>query len=361
MITRPFLPSLLRKSKQLISRRCEDCFTHHIKCAGLSAISVTVMAQIGRHIMLGAGLQAIGNTPLVKLNTLVPDGAAEVWVKLEGGNPTGSYKDRMAISVLRTAMEQGDVKPGERVVEYTGGSTGTALAFVSAVMGLNFTAIFSDAFSKSKQAAMEAFGATVLIEPSVDGKISHELAERMKQRALALAAQPRHFYADQFGAPAVRHGYASLGREIAAAMPDGFDVFCAAVGTGAMLMGTLDGLHDSGQHPDVVAVEPEESQLLTTGVSGAHKVEGIAVFPAPPFLDRTVLKSIHVVAQDRAFEMCRQLARREGIFGGGSTGINVCAAIDQAIALGKGHRVVTVACDNGVKYLGGHIYPASAG
>ncbi len=304
----------------------------------------------------GGGLAAIGNTPLVRLGRLVPEGAAEVWVKLEGGNPTGSYKDRMAISVLSAALTRGDVSPGDTVVEFTGGSTGTALAFVSGVMGLKFIAVFADAFSKSKQQAMEAFGAKVLVEKSVDGKITHELAERMKQRALALSEKPSHYYADQFGSPDVGRGYVPMGQEIARSLDGDFDVFCAAVGTGAAMMGTLDGMHGCGAKPKVIALEPLQSPLLTTGKSGAHKVEGIAVFPAPPFLDKSVLSDVRTVDQDKGFEMCRRLAREEGIFGGGSTGLNVCAAIDLAVELGSGKRVVTFGCDNGVKYLGGHIY-----
>ncbi|MFD4421988.1 PLP-dependent cysteine synthase family protein [Agromyces sp. NPDC058484] len=304
----------------------------------------------------GGGLAAIGHTPLVRLGALVPEGAAEVWVKLEGGNPTGSYKDRMAISLLTRALERGDVRPGDTVVEYTGGSTGTALALVAGVLGLEFTAVFSDAFSDSKRQAMEAFGATVLIEPSDGGMITTELAERMKQRARALAEPPGHFYADQFGSPDVRPGYAPIGGEIAEALAGDLDVFCAAVGTGGALMGSLDGLLRAGVDPEVVTVEPAESPLLTTGVGGAHHVEGVAVFPDPPFLDRSVLADVRVVSQDRAFEMCRRLARVEGVFGGGSTGLNVCAAIDLAVELGAGHRVVTISADTGLKYLGGDIY-----
>ena len=305
---------------------------------------------------VGGGLAAIGNTPLVRLGKIVPDGAAEVWVKIEGGNPTGSYKDRMAISLLTAALERGDIVPGDTVVEFTGGSTGTALAFVCGILGLKFTAVFSDAFSHSKQQAMEAFGATVLVEKSDNGCITHELAERMKARALALAEEPSHHYADQFGSPDVRGGYRPMGDEIAAALDGGFDVFCTAVGTGATLMGTLDGLHRNGIEPQVVALEPTQSPLLTTGKSGAHKVEGIAVFPDPPFLDRSFLKEVRPVDQDKGFEMCRRLAREEGVFAGGSTGLNVCAAIDLAVEIGAGHRVVTLACDSGAKYLGGHIY-----
>ena len=308
---------------------------------------------------IGAGLAAIGNTPLVRLQKVVPEGAAEVWVKLEGGNPTGSYKDRMAVSVVKAAMDRGDASPGDTVVEFTGGSTGTALAFVCGVLGLKFTAIFSDAFSKSKQQAMEAFGAEVLVENSVDGKITHELAERMKARAYALADQPGHYYADQFGSPDVRKGYQPMGREIAKALDGDIDVFCAAVGTGGAMMGSLDGMREVGVAPKVVALEPSQSPLLTTGKSGAHKVEGIAVFPDPPFLDRSQVSEVRTVDQERAFEMCRKLARNEGVFGGGSTGLNVCAAIEIAMELGPGKRVVTFGCDNGAKYLGGPIYSPS--
>ncbi|GLI27681.1 cysteine synthase [Agromyces rhizosphaerae] len=302
------------------------------------------------------GLAAIGRTPLVRLEHLVPHGAAEVWVKVEGANPTGSYKDRMAVAVLTGALERGDVEPGDTVVEYTGGSTGTALAFVAGVLGLRFTAVFSDAFSDSKRQAMEAFGATVLVEPSGDGTITTELIDRMRQRAHALAEAPHAYYADQFGSPDVPRGYATMGAEIAEQLPGGPDVLCVAVGTGGALMGTLAGLRASGADPAVVAVEPAESALLTTGVPGAHRVEGVAVSVDPPFLDRTVLREVRAIEQDRAFEMCRTLARTEGVFGGGSTGLNVCAAIDEAVALGPGHRVVTIACDSGLKYLGGHIY-----
>ncbi len=305
---------------------------------------------------VGGGLSAIGGTPLVRLGPLVPEGAGEVWVKLEGGNPTGSYKDRMAVSVITSALARGDVAPGDTVVEYTGGSTGTAMAFVSAVLGLEFTAVFSDAFSLSKKQAMEAFGATVLIEPSHGGGITSELAGRMRDRAHALADRPGHYYADQFGSPDVRRGYASMGQEIAVALDGDLDVLCVGVGTGGALMGTLDGLQEAGIHPGVVAVEPAEAQLLGTGVPGSHRVEGVAVFTDPPFLDRSVLREIRAVAQERAFDMCRRLARTEGIFAGGSTGLNVCAAIELAVELGPGHRVVTVAADTGMKYLSGEIY-----
>ena len=301
-------------------------------------------------------LGAIGNTPLVRLKKLEPENGAEIWIKLEGGNPTGSYKDRMAASVIGRALERGDLRPGDRVVEYTGGSTGTALAFVSAVLGLRFVAVFSDAFSDSKRQAMEAFGAEVLVEKSEDGAITPELIQRMKSRAHALAEEPGTYYVDQFGSPDVRAGYEPMGREMARDLREGFDVLVAAVGTGAALMGTADGLSKEGIAPKVIALEPLQSPLLTTGKGGAHRVEGIGVGFEPPFLDRDKVDDIRAIDQEHAFEMCRRLAGTTGVFGGGSTGLNVAAAIELARELGPGKRIVTLGCDNGSKYLGGHIY-----
>lgn len=306
-----------------------------------------------------SALDAVGRTPLVRLRKFEPDQGAEIWLKLEGGNPTGSYKDRMAVSVLCRALERGDVRPGDRVVEYTGGSTGTALAFVSAVLGLKFTAVFSDAFSESKRLAMEAFGADVLVEKSGGGGITPELIARMKARAYGLAKEPGSFYADQFGSPDVRRGYEPMGREIVEDLNGHVDVLVAAVGTGAALMGAADGLKAAGAKPAVIALEPLQSPLLTSGKGGSHRVEGIGVGFVPPFLDRSQIKDVRAIDQERAFETCRKLASEAGIFGGGSTGLNVVAAIELARELGPGKRVVTLGCDNGAKYLGGHIYRRS--
>lgn len=304
-------------------------------------------------------LGAIGNTPLVRLRGFETGDGAEIWLKLEGGNPTGSYKDRMAAAVLGSAMRRGALRPGDRVVEYTGGSTGTALAFVAAVLGLRFTAVFSDAFSASKRLAMEAFGAEVLVEPSDDGRITPALIARMKARALALAGEPGSFYADQFGSPDVRAGYRPMGREIAADLDGRVDVLVAAVGTGAALMGAADGLRAAGAAPAVVALEPLQSPLLTTGTGGPHRVEGIGVGFAPPFLDRAQLAGIRAIDEELAFATCRRLAAEAGILAGGSTGLNVAAAAELAAEAGRGRRVVTLACDTGSKYLGGHIFRRS--
>lgn len=299
---------------------------------------------------------AIGNTPLVHLEQVVPEGCGQVWLKLEAGNPTGSYKDRMALSVIGRALERGDVVPGDRVVEYTGGSTGTALAFVAARAGLRMVAVSSDAFAAVKLRSMRAYGAEVIVEPSDGGNITPELIARMRDRAAALATEPGSFYADQFGSPDVPAGYQSLGAEISAtltAVTDGrLDVICAGVGTGGALMGTVAGLAQNGFEPEVVALEPSQSPLLTTGTGGPHRVEGIGVGFEPPFLDRERCHDIRTIDQDDAMAMCRRLAAEEGLLCGTSTGLNVCAAVELAAERGPDAIVVTFGCDNGSKYLG---------
>ena len=300
--------------------------------------------------------RSIGNTPLVRLARVVPDGCADVWLKLESGNPTGSYKDRMAISVIGRALDRGELQPGDRVVEYTGGSTGMALAFVCARLGLSFVAVSSDAFSDVKLRSMSAYGAEVLVEPSDGGAITPELIARMRERAYALAQEPGSFYADQFGSPDVRAGYEPMGAEIAEQAPSGVSLICAGVGTGGALMGAVDGLEQAGMNPDVVALEPAQSPLLTTGVGGPHRVEGIGVGFEPPFLDRSRCREIRAIDQDDAMAMARRLAAEEGLLCGVSTGLNVAAAVGLAAGLGPDHTVVTLGCDSGTKYLSGDVF-----
>ena len=296
-------------------------------------------------------LEAIGNTPLVRLERVVPGGCGEVWLKLESGNPTGSYKDRMAVSVIGRAIQRGDLGPGDRIVEYTGGSTGTALAFVAVRCGLRMLAVSSDAFADVKLRSMRSYGAEVIVEPSDNGAITPELISRMRDRAYALAEEPGSFYADQFGSPDVPAGYVPMGAEIAEQTGGRVDVLCAGVGTGGAIMGTIDGLELAGVVPDVVALEPLQSPLLTTGTGGPHRVEGLGVGFEPPFLDRDRCTEIRTVDQDLAMAMSRRLAAEEGLLCGVSTGLNVVAAIDLAREHGPGTIIVTFGCDNGNKYL----------
>ena len=238
---------------------------------------------------------SVGKTPLVQLGKVVPRGHGTVWLKMESSNPTGSYKDRMAVAVLGRALQRGDIKPGSKVVEYTGGSTGTSLAFVAARLGLRFVAVSSDAFSEEKLRSMRAYGAEVIVEKSDNGTITPELIARMKDRAHELASEKDCFYTDQLRSPDVLAGYEPMGAEIADQTDGAIDAICAGVGTGGALMGAAIGLENKGVQLDVVALEPAQAPLMTAGVGGAHRVEGIGVGFEPPFLDRTRCSDIRTV------------------------------------------------------------------
>ena len=293
----------------------------------------------------------VGNTPLIRLNLPKPNTRASIWLKVESGNPTGSYKDRMAISVIGEALKRGKLARDQTVVEYTGGSTGSALAFACACSGIKFTAIFSDAFSDIKRRTMEAFGAEVIVVPSLGKGISPALIEKMKRLAYDKVGKLNGFYADQFGSKDVVLGYQPMGIEIFNQIQGNIDVLCASVGTGGALMGTLDGLNLKGNFPHVVALEPSQSPLLTEGFGGPHHVEGVGVGFYPPFLDSRRVNQFLAVDQREAFEMKKNLAKNHGIFCGTSTGMNVVGALKLARKMSPNENIVTFGCDSGLKYL----------
>jgi cysteine synthase A len=245
-----------------------------------------------------------------------------------------------------------------RVVEYTGGSTGSSLALVCAVKGYRFTPISSDAFAREKLDTMRAFGGDLMMVPSDGGKISAELFARFREAVARETADPNVFWADQFNNPDVVEGYTAMGREILAQMDAPIHAFCAAVGSGGMLVGVSRALKAGGCTARVVALEPAESPVLTTGQSGAHRVEGVGVGFRPPHLQPGDYDEVRAVPEAVARAMARQLAREEGIFAGTSTGLNVSAAVELARRLGPEATVVTVAVDSGLKYLSGDLYSA---
>jgi cysteine synthase A len=299
-------------------------------------------------------LDAIGNTPIVKLRRLVPQDWADVYVKLEGGNPTGSYKDRMALAMVEGAEKRGDLRPGTTVVEYTGGSTGSSLAFVCAAKGYHFQVVSSDAFAVEKLKTMQAFGADLVILPSPQG-ITPELIPRMMAEAERLAASPNTFATDQMNNRDALDGYEVLGRELVEQLAARIDVFCAGVGTGGLLMGVARALRAAGMGTRVVALEPAGSPLLTTGRAGTHHVEGIGVGFVPPHLSEGDYEAM-AIDENEARQVARRLAREEGILAGVSSGLNVAGALRTAQALGRGHTVATVAVDTGLKYLSGGLF-----
>lgn len=301
-------------------------------------------------------LQAIGNTPLVHLNQVVQPNSADVFVKLEYFNPTGSYKDRMALSMIEEAEKGGDLHPGVSVVEYTGGSTGSSLAFVCAVKGYRFHVVSSDAFAREKLQTMKAFGAEVTVIPSQGGRITPDLVPRMMERAREIAGSGPCYFTNQLHNTDAVKGYEPIGRELLEQIDGPIHAFCAAVGTAHMLMGVARVLRPLNPSPHVVALEPASSPVLSKGIGGTHHVEGIGIGFVPPLLDKAFYDEARGINEDDAREMAWRLAREEGIFAGTSSGMNVAGACMLARELGPGHTVVTVAVDTGLKYLAGDLY-----
>jgi cysteine synthase len=303
------------------------------------------------------GLSAIGNTPVVRLTRMADDSCAEVWVKMEAANPTGSYKDRMALAMIEAAEADGRLRPGQPVVEYTGGSTGSSLAFVCAVKGYPLRIVSSDAFAEEKIRTMRAFGAEVELIPSPDG-ITPGLIPSMMRRAAEIAAQTGAFATDQFNNADMIEGYRRLGEELLVQLPGSppIGAFCSYVGTAGCFLGVsralaaaLPGLHRA-------VVEPAESAVLSGGPPGTHHIEGGGIGHRPPQLYPADYDEVIAIPEARAFVTARQAARDEGIFSGPSTGANLAAALDIAGRLGPGHRVVTLQVDSGLKYLAGPLY-----
>jgi cysteine synthase A len=303
-------------------------------------------------------LNAIGNTPLVRLSRIVPRGAADVWVKLEYYNPTGSYKDRMALAMVERAEQRGALKPGMAVVEYTGGSTGISLAFVCAVKGYRCRIVCNDAVAPEKLRSMQVFGAELEVLKSDGGKLTPDLVPRMMARAREIAAEGPSYATDQMRNPDMVAGYEPLGEELLRQMPQPIHTFCAAVGTAGMLMGTTRVLRRTNPGVRIVALEPTTSAVLSGAAPGRHGVEGIAPGFVPPQFDRSLVTETRAIDEAEARQMAWTLARQEGIFAGTSTGLNVVAALQLAreLGAGPGHNVVTVAVDSGLKYLAGDLY-----
>jgi cysteine synthase A len=303
-----------------------------------------------------AALAAIGRTPIVRLSRLAGADAAEVWVKLEGANPTGSYKDRMALAMIEGAERAGRLRPGQTIVEYTGGSTGSSLAFVCAIKGYPTRIVTSDAFAEEKLATMRAFGATLDVLPSPEG-ITPQLLPAMRERAFAIAGEIGGFLTDQFQNHDMPTGYHAMGEEILAQLDGRVDAWVAYVGTAGCFLGVGGALRERLPGVRRVAVEPGESAVLSGSAAGTHRIEGGGVGFVPPLLDiARDIDEVRAVPQAEAFAMARRAAREEGVWSGPSTGANLVAALAVARELGPGHRVVTAAVDSGLKYLGGALY-----
>jgi cysteine synthase A len=301
-------------------------------------------------------LQAIGGTSMVRLRKVAPEGSAAILVKLEWENPTGSMKDRMAQAVISRAERDGRLKPGDTVLEYTGGSTGTSLALVCATKGYPIHIVSSDAFSREKLDHMAALGARLTLVPSEGGLTTKKLILDMIEAARELSRQPRTYWTDQLTNLDSIAGYHPLGEEIWEQTQGKVDAFVHSVGTAASLRGVATVLKGRKPGVRIVAVEPGESPVPSGGKAGSHKIEGVGIGYTPPLWEPALVDEIIPVKTDDAKAMTRRLARDEALFAGTSSGATVIAALQVAERLGPTATVVTLLPDSGLKYLSTDVY-----
>lgn len=301
-------------------------------------------------------LDAVGNTSMVRLRKVVPPNCADIFVKLEWENPTGSVKDRMAQAVISRAEQDGRLQPGDTVIDYTGGSTGASLALVCAAKGYRIRIVSSDAFSREKLDNMAALGAELTLVPSEGGLTTKKLILDMIETARKLSQEPHTYWTDQLNNHDSIAGYYSLGEEIWAQTKGEVDAFVHCVGTAASSRGVATVLKRYKPGIKIVVVEPAESSVLLGGQPGPHKIEGIGIGYTPPLWEPSLVDEIVAVKTEDAKEMARRIAREEALFSGTSSGANVIAAIRVAERLGPGAKVVTLMADSGLKYLSTDVY-----
>lgn len=301
-------------------------------------------------------LQAIGNTSFVQLRHVVPPGCGKVFVKLEWENPTGSMKDRAAQAMISRAEEDGRLKPGDTIVEYTGGSTGISLALICVAKVYRLHIITSDAFSQDKLNQMAAFGAELTLVQSEGGLTTKKLILDMIEAAREFSQRPHTYWTDQLHNVDSITGYFPLGEEIRKQTNGKIDAFVQSVGTAASLRGVATVLKRYNPAIRIIAVEPGESAVLSGGQAGPHKIEGVGIGYTPPLWDANLVDEIIAVKTDDAKAMARRLAREEGLFAGTSSGANVIAAIEVAKQLGPDATIATLMVDSGLKYLSTDVY-----
>src|SRR5437764_7430481 len=303
-------------------------------------------------------LDAIGSTPLARLRALAPENGAEIWVKLEYLNPTGSMKDRMALATIEGAERDALVSPGTTVVEYTGGSTGPALALVCRAKGYRARIVISACFSKERLQLMRALGAELDVLPAVEGpgRVTAQDIHNMVERAAELAREPGTYATDQFNNPYVVPGHREmLGREIWEQTSGRVTAFCHGIGTAGSLMGVSEALKTRDREIRIVALEPAGSAAISGGAPGAFAMQGWTGIVPPHFEHRRV-DDVWTIEDDEALETTARLAQEEGIFAGVSAGANVVGARRLAESLGPDAVVATLAVDSGFKYMTGPPY-----
>jgi cysteine synthase A len=291
--------------------------------------------------------ELIGNSPLIRLGRVVPDGAAAVWGKAEFCNPGGSVKDRICLNMINEAERAGTLKPGVEIIESSSGNTGIGLALIAAVRGYHLTLIMPESMSRERVTLLESYGATVVLTPAHLG-----MTGAIEEAKARVAAHPNSFMPDQFSNPAnpAMHRM-TTGPEILQALDGRIDAFVAGVGTGGTITGVGEVLKAHRTETLIVAVEPAGSPVLSGGKPGPHKIQGIGAGFIPKVLNRAVIDRIETVTDDDAFHMAKRLAGEEALLVGISAGANVVAALRIAQQLGPGKTVVTVLPDRGDRYF----------
>lgn len=292
-------------------------------------------------------LSLIGNTPIVKLNRIPGSEDAEIWAKLEGFNPGGSIKDRIALSMVEAAERDGKLLPGGTIIEHTSGNTGIGLAMVAAVKGYKCILTMPEGMSLERRQLLQAFGAEVVLTPAEKGMLG-----ALEEAELILKRNPQYFMPMQFDNPAnpeVHRRTTAL--EILSALGAEIDGFVAGVGTGGSITGVGEVLKEKNPHIHIVAVEPAGSPVLSGGNPGAHKIAGIGAGFYPGVLNTKIYDEIIPVGDDEAFAMARRLAKEEGILAGISSGAALWAALKVAAKLGRGKRIVVIFPDRADRYL----------
>jgi cysteine synthase A len=291
-------------------------------------------------------LDLIGDTPMVRLNRVVPNGAAEIVAKLESLNPAGSVKDRIALSMIEDAERRGILKPGATIVEPTSGNTGIGLAMVAAVKGYRLIVTMPEDMSLARRDLLARFGAEVVLTPALEGMTGAVYAAEELVRN-----NPDYFMPQQFENPANPEIHRrTTAQEILEATEGRLDAFVAGVGTGGTITGVGEVLKQHNPNILVVAVEPSRSPVLQGGRPGPHAIQGIGASFVPGVLNRRIIDEVIGVGDEEARAMARRLAREEGLLVGISSGANVVAAIKVAKRLGRGKRVVTILPDTGERY-----------
>jgi len=299
--------------------------------------------------------QLIGDTPLVRLNRVVPEDSAEIYVKLEFQNPGASVKDRIAISMIEAAEREGRIKPGDTIIEPTSGNTGIGLAMVAAAKGYKAILVMPETMSLERRNLLRAYGAQLVLTPGSEG-----MKGAIRRAEEILAENPHYFMPQQFKNPAnVEIHRRTTGPEIVEAINslDGrLDAFVAGIGTGGTITGAGEVLRNNFPGIRIYAVEPAASPVLSGGKPGPHKIQGIGAGFVPDILNTEIYDEVITVENEEAFATSRRVAKEEGILGGISSGAAIFAALKVAKQLGKGKRVVAVVPSNGERYLSTPLY-----